>query len=123
MCLCFLGLHEDLINLPTNAGVLDSSTGIHYSGSDRDGRIPTICKRNFLRAYRKVCLLAGAGVRFVHGKSYIEHKNMSIEYRKRKNEFFKHLDESGLGRFPLMDHNVDDFYLHEDDQREAPHTK
>jgi len=115
-----LELSDELVNLTENAGIIDSTTGIHFVGSERDGRIPVICKRNFLRNYRKVCLLAGAGVRFVHGKSYYEHKNMSIGYKRRKNDFFKHLDMTNLGRFPLMDRNVDDFYLQGDDQKEPP---
>jgi len=116
-----MDLTDELINLTENAGIIDTGTGIHFVGSDRDGRIPVICKRNLLRNYRKVCLLAGAGVRFVHGKSYKEHKNMSVDYKMRKNEFFKHLDMTNLGRFPLMDRNVDDFYLHGDDQSEPPY--
>lgn len=113
-------LTDDLINLIDNTGILDATTGMHLTGSDREGRIPIICKRNFLRNYRKVCLLAGAGIKFVHGKSYSEHKNMATVYKTRKNEFFKHLDMTGLGRFPLMDRNVDDFYLQGDDQKENP---
>jgi len=113
-------LTDEMINLNENAGVLDATTGCHLPGSDREGRIPIICKRNFLRNYRKVCLLAGAGIKFVHGKSYFEHKGMSAIYKTRKNEFFRRLDEMGLGRFPLMDRAVDDFYLQGDDQRENP---
>ena len=114
------GSSDELINLTENAGIIDTTTGCHLVGSEREGRIPVICKRNFLRCYRKVCLLAGAGVRFVHGKSYFEHKNMSTNFKRRKNEFFKQLDFASLGRFPLMDRNVDDFYLQGDDQRENP---
>lgn len=115
-----LELTDDQINLTENVGILDALTGCHLTGSEREGRIPIICKRNYLRSYRKICLLAGAGIKFVHGKSYYEHKNMSTIYKTRKNEFFKHLDMTGLGRFPLMDRNVDDFYLQGDDQRENP---
>ena len=68
-----MDLTDEMINLNENAGVLDAKTGSHLQGSEGEGRIPIICKRNFLRNYRKVCLLAGAGMPFVHGKSYMEH--------------------------------------------------
>ena len=108
-CCILLGLTDDLEDMPQNAGIVDATTGFHLKGTDRDGEIPVICKRNLFRKYRKLCQSAGA--RTHEEKSYLDHKNICTTYKRRKNEFFMKLDSKQLGRFPIMDRQVDTFWL------------
>lgn len=43
--------------------------------------------------------------------TYMDIKNTNSTYKIRKNEFFMQLDALRLGRFPIMDRNVDVFRL------------
>ena len=106
---CSTDLNEDIEEMVKNAGILNANTGTHLHGSTRDIEIPMICKRNLFRKYKKICLKTNK--RCFDQDTYMDIKNTNSTYRIRKNEFFMQLDSLRLGRFPIMDRNVDVFRL------------
>lgn len=105
---------EELLNLSSSGGVVDATTGAHLKGSERDGEIPIICKRNMFRLFKKVIDKADTS-KFQANKTYAEQKNRSMTYKIKKNEFFKHIEMMGLGQFPIIDRKIDNFTLFSED--------
>ena len=97
---------EDLIR---GAGIVDSNTGTHLHGTDREGEIPPHSKRNIFIQYKKLCCAFGAA--FADERTYGDHKKRSVQYRINKNNYFKLANDRGMGRYPIMERSVDTFLL------------
>ena len=107
----FLELEEELLNMPANGGVLFGAVGGHYKGSARDGEIPMICKRFLFMLYQQVVTFLHDKSKVLHNKTYKQIKDMNVEYRKKKNLFFKMVAEQNLGSYPKLLDEVDEFHL------------
>lgn len=106
----FLDLKSDLENFPANGGILDGVSGTHVTGSERDGEIPIICKRNLYILFRKILKLVDKNYTEVT-KPYSAQKQCSVVYKKKKNEFFERIEMLNLGRYPIVDREIDSFTL------------
>ncbi|XP_066923142.1 double-stranded RNA-specific editase Adar-like isoform X2 [Clytia hemisphaerica] len=106
-----LELQEELLNMPANGGVLFAMVGGHYKGSARDGEIPMICKRFLFMLYQQVTTFLDEKSTVFSKKTYKQIKDINVEYRKKKNLFFKMVTEQNLGNYPKLLDDVDEFYL------------
>jgi len=108
-----MDLKEDFEDLVKNAGILNSQTGTHVKGSNRYQEIPIICKRNIYLKYKKLCSMTKQ--KYSDKYSYSYTKNLCPQYKIDKNTFFMRLETLELGRFPIIDSNVDKFWLDDGD--------